>query len=112
MVIGRTDEQQNPLIPMALTCRAVVWMSLAEPIWASGHATALTGRTHDRIRTKTKSRKNHLNPTGRPHMVSDEVPPARIFEVERHPIQTERDDARLRMEYPDLRDRQCAASGC
>jgi hypothetical protein len=69
MVIGRTDEQQNPLIPMALTCRAVVWMSLAEPIWASGHATALTGRTHDRIRTKTKSRKNHLNPTGRPHMV-------------------------------------------
>jgi hypothetical protein len=75
MVIGRTDEQQNPLIPMALTCRAVVWMSLAEPIWASGHATALTGRTHDRIRTKTKSRKNHLNPTGRPHMVLDRTWP-------------------------------------
>ena len=70
MVIGRTDEQQNPLIPMALTCRAVVWMSLAEPIWASGHATALTGRTHDRIRTKARFCQNYpLNPTGRPHMV-------------------------------------------
>jgi hypothetical protein len=68
MMIGRTDEWQNPLIPMVITCRAVVWMSLAEPIWASGYATASTGRTHDRIRTNLKFRKTYLNSTGRPHM--------------------------------------------
>jgi hypothetical protein len=40
MAIGRTDERQNPLIPMAVTCRPVVWMSLADPIWASGQGLA------------------------------------------------------------------------
>src|SRR5450756_134154 len=40
MAIGRTDERQNPLIPVAATCRRVVWMSLADPIWASGHRLA------------------------------------------------------------------------
>src|ERR1035437_197002 len=40
MAIGRTDERQNPLIPVAETCRPVVWMSLADPIWASGHGLA------------------------------------------------------------------------
>jgi len=40
MAIGRTDERQNPLIPVAETCRRVVWMSLADPIWASGHRLA------------------------------------------------------------------------
>src|SRR5674476_395199 len=33
-------ERQNPLIPVAETCRRVVWMSLADPIWASGHRLA------------------------------------------------------------------------
>jgi hypothetical protein len=74
MMIGRTDEWQNPLIPMAITGRAVVWMSLAEPIWASGHRAASTGRTHDRIRTNLKFCKNYLNPKGRPHMVFSLVP--------------------------------------
>ena len=40
MVIGRTDEQQNPFESAAIICRNSVWMLLAEPIWASGHATA------------------------------------------------------------------------
>src|ERR1035437_8354815 len=40
MAIGRTDERHNPLIPVAETCRPVVWMSLADPIWASGHGLA------------------------------------------------------------------------
>jgi hypothetical protein len=40
MAIGRTDERRNPLIPVALTGRAVVWMSLADPIWASGQRPA------------------------------------------------------------------------
>jgi len=69
MMIGRTDEQQNPLIPMALTCRPIVWMLLAEPIWASGHGAASTGRTHDRIRTIVRFCFNDLNLKGRPHMV-------------------------------------------
>ena len=69
MVIGRTDEQQNPFIPMAITCRSVVWMLLAEPIWARGHDAASTGRTHDRIRTNITSRFDCLNPAGPPHRV-------------------------------------------
>jgi len=44
-------------------------MSFAEPIWASGHETALQGRTHDRNRTLANLCKSFLNPTGRPHMV-------------------------------------------
>jgi hypothetical protein len=68
-MIGRTDEQQNPLIPMAVKSRSVVWMLLAEPIWASGQDAASTGRTHDRIRTNIRFRFDHLNPMGRPHMV-------------------------------------------
>ena len=67
MVVGRTDEQQNPSASMANTCRSIVWMLLAEPIWARGHDAAQKGRTHDRIRTHVKFCKNYLNPTGRPH---------------------------------------------
>jgi hypothetical protein len=40
MVIGRTDEQQNPFESAAIICRNSVWMLLAEPIWASGHVAA------------------------------------------------------------------------
>src|SRR5271169_6456280 len=69
MAIGRTDERQNPLIPVAIIGRPVVWMSLADPIWASGQASRVKGRTHDRIRTNASILKTYLNPTGRPHMV-------------------------------------------
>jgi hypothetical protein len=69
MAIGRTDERRNPLIPVALTGRAVVWMSLADPIWAQRTASRVKGRTHDRIRTKATISQTYLNPTGRPHMV-------------------------------------------
>jgi hypothetical protein len=69
MAIGRTDERRNPLIPAAIIGRAVVWMSLADPIWASGQASRVKGRTHDRIRTNASILKTYLNPTGRPHMV-------------------------------------------
>ncbi len=73
MVIGRTDEQQNPLIPMALTCRAVVWMSLAEPIWASGHVPA-SKAGHMTAFEPTPAHASYLNPTGRPHMVLYQPP--------------------------------------
>jgi hypothetical protein len=36
MAIGRTDERRNPLMPVALTGRVVVWMSLADFVWGSG----------------------------------------------------------------------------
>ena len=41
---------------------------VAEPIWASSHAAAYTGRTHDRFRTTVILANLHLNPTGRPRM--------------------------------------------
>jgi hypothetical protein len=72
MVIGRTDEQQNPRATTAITCRLIVWMLFAEPIWACGHGAALErGRTHDRVRTHTKFCFNYLTPAGRPHMSRD-----------------------------------------
>jgi hypothetical protein len=40
-------------------------MSLADPIWASGQASRVKGRTHDRIRTNASILKTYLNPTGR-----------------------------------------------
>src|SRR5208282_2785032 len=60
--------ETNPLIPVAIIGRPVVWMSLADPIWASGQASRVKGRTHDRIRTNASILKTYLNPTGRPHM--------------------------------------------
>jgi hypothetical protein len=65
MAIGRTDERQNPLIPVAMIGRPVVWMWLADPIWASGQASRVKGRTHDRIRTNASIFQTYLNPTGR-----------------------------------------------
>jgi hypothetical protein len=44
--------------------RRCVWMSFAEPIWASGHDAAYTGRTHDRFRTAVESCKFLLEPNG------------------------------------------------
>ena len=85
MVIRRTDERNNPLESWAVRCRGSVWMSFADPIWAGGHATAQTGRTHDCIRTETKSSKSHLNPAGRPHMTQTRcrrVRSSSIFEGE------------------------------
>ena len=35
---------------VATSGRSLVWHSLAEAIWASGHEAALTGRTHERTR--------------------------------------------------------------
>ena len=69
MAIGRTVERRNPFIPVAVTGRAVVWMSLADPIWASGQGSRVKGRTHDRSRTKASLAQTYLNPAGRPHMV-------------------------------------------
>jgi hypothetical protein len=39
-------------------------MLLAEPIWASGHGAAFTGRTHDRFRTAIDSCKFLLELNG------------------------------------------------
>src|SRR3954471_2814362 len=69
MKLGRTDKQDTPLIPVTLRGRAVVWRSLADPIWASGHVAALTGRTHGRFRPAANLLAKPLNPRGRPHMV-------------------------------------------
>src|SRR3954463_6252577 len=69
MKLGRTDKQDTPLIPVTFSGRAVVWRLLADPIWASGHAAALTGRTHERFRPAVSLLPRPLNPRGRPHMV-------------------------------------------
>lgn len=69
MAIGRADERQNPLIPVAAKGRAVVWMSLADPIWASGHIPAAKAGHMTALEPKPLSRFAYLNPTGRPHMV-------------------------------------------
>jgi hypothetical protein len=64
MAIGRTDERRNPMMPMAAPCRAVVWISLADPIWASGHRSRIKGRTRDRFRTNASFSPNLLEPCG------------------------------------------------
>src|SRR6478752_649533 len=69
MTIGRADKRDMPLIPVATSGRSLVWHSLAEAIWASGHEAALTGRTHERTRPRTVLCQTALNPRGRPHTV-------------------------------------------
>src|SRR5262245_34515911 len=50
MTIGRTDDPENPRVATALEAASMFdW--IADPIWASGHAAAPTGRTHDRNRS-------------------------------------------------------------
>jgi hypothetical protein len=51
MMIGRSDERVNPGRATAAEGRSIVVVSFAEPIWASGHRAASTGRTHDCRRT-------------------------------------------------------------
>ena len=55
-MIGRSDERVNPGRATATSGRSIVVVSFAEPIWASGHRAASTGRTHDRRRTAHQSR--------------------------------------------------------
>src|SRR5271165_4188677 len=50
MTIGRTDDPENPRVATARASRIHVWDWITDPIWASGHGTASTGRTHDRNR--------------------------------------------------------------
>jgi hypothetical protein len=70
MTIGRTDDPENPLLATAgQPGRVIVWGWIAEPIWASGHAAAPTGRTHERNRTARQVSSTFLlHPRGRPHM--------------------------------------------
>ena len=49
MTIGRTDDPENPF-GAGFRSRLFVWDWIADPIWASGHDAASTGRTHDRNR--------------------------------------------------------------
>src|ERR1700687_2582506 len=67
MTIGRTDDPENPAPRNGFRSRVIVWGWIAEPIWASGHASAPTGRTHDRNRPPV-IRIFLLHPRGRPHM--------------------------------------------
>ena len=64
MAIGRTDERQNPLIPVAIIRRRIVWMSLADPIGASGHDPASKAGHMTAFEPKPVSCKTYLNPTG------------------------------------------------
>ena len=55
MTIGRSDDPENPGRGNGLSRPLIVWGWIAEPIWASGHVAASTGRTHDRNRTAVNS---------------------------------------------------------
>ena len=70
MTIGRADKRDMPFIPVARSGRRFVWHSFAEPIWASGHEAALTGRTHERTRPPAVLCQTALNPRAHPRMVS------------------------------------------
>ena len=60
MMIGRSDERVNPGRATAIKGRSIVVVSFAEPIWASGHRAASTGRTHDRRRTAQQIQQQDL----------------------------------------------------
>jgi hypothetical protein len=65
MVIGRTDEWTNPFIPVADQGRAVVWMPLADPIWASGHVSALKAGHMTAFEPSPHASKARLDPPSR-----------------------------------------------
>ena len=69
MVIGRTDERQNPFESMAVPCRKICLDAARGTHLGQRSCDRVKGRTHDRIRTNTKCCKTNLNPTGRPHMI-------------------------------------------
>ena len=50
MVIGRSEDRNNPTGSMAHEAASLLATRSAEPIWASGLMTAPTGRTYDRKR--------------------------------------------------------------
>jgi len=50
MLIGRSDDPQNPCRVAASKGHFSVWEWIAEPTWASGRVPRHTGRTHDRNR--------------------------------------------------------------
>src|ERR1700730_16033576 len=54
MLIGRSDDPQNPRRGEAKKGRSSVWARIAKPIWASGSRAAPTGRTHERHRTASE----------------------------------------------------------
>jgi hypothetical protein len=71
MVIGRTDELQNPFESTAVPCRMFCLDAARGTHLGQRSCYRVKGRTHDRIRTNTKFRKPYLNPSGRPHMIQE-----------------------------------------
>ena len=69
MAIGRTDERQNPLQSTAVNGRHAVWMSLADPIWASGNGSASKAGHMTAFEPQPGSCRTTLNSAGRPHMI-------------------------------------------
>jgi len=69
MAIGRTDERQNPLQSTAVNGRRAVWMSLADPIWASGNGSASKAGHMTAFEPQPGSCRTTLNSAGRPHMI-------------------------------------------
>ena len=75
MTIGRSDERVNPWGPTAPRGRALVVVSFAEPIWASGHVphqqaghmTAIAPRPEYSAKSTLASRgRPHMDPSGAP----------------------------------------------
>jgi hypothetical protein len=62
MVIGRTEEWTNPLIPVADQGGAVVWMPLADPIWARGHVSSLMAGHMNAFEPSPRAGKARFNP--------------------------------------------------
>ena len=61
MTIGRTEIQEPISVP-AFRSRKTVWGWIADPIWASGHGAASTGRTHARNRSARQNSQQLLHP--------------------------------------------------
>ena len=96
MAIGRTDERHDPLLPAAIIGRPVVWMSLTEPIWASGHGLASKAGHMTAFKPEPVSRETYLNPMGRPHMVLCGTPIAVAAKVARIRQRRDRTPRQLR----------------
>jgi hypothetical protein len=69
MMIGRTDEQQNPIEPPVNNMPRLCLDVARGTHLGRRHVAAYIGRTHDHFRTVIKARNSYLNSMGRPRML-------------------------------------------
>ena len=69
MMIGRTDEQQNPIESPANNMPQLCLDVARGTHLGRRHVAAYTGRTHDRFQTVIKACNSYLNSMGRPRMI-------------------------------------------